>query len=179
MSMKKLLLLAAGIAVVAGGAFALSQHSAAPAAPAEAPYTVPPLTKSYSNDSYNFSLKMPESFDATKFGGDQGGTTIVLQDKENNGIQIVVTPFDEDTGGGYLLTEERIKQDVPDLRMSEAQPLEVGSNYTGLAFKSDNAAFGGASREVWFVFRGNLYQISTYARLDDLLKQIFATWQFS
>ncbi len=44
---------------------------------------------------------------------------------------------------------------------------------------SDNPAFAGASREVWFVFNTNLYQISTYTEFDELLKGLFGTWQFN
>jgi hypothetical protein len=145
------------------------------------PYVLPALTKAYTNSTYNFSLKMPENFDASEIPADPdsgGGETVVLQDAQGNGVQIVVSPFDEDTSGSYTLTKERILQDVPDMQITSEQPVEVGPQYTGLAFKSDNEAFDGASREVWFVFRGNLYQISTYERLDDLLKAIFGTWQF-
>lgn len=176
--MKKFLLLAGGIAVVVGGVFFASKFHITPAAVAEAPYAVPPLTKGYENEAYEFSLNMPENFEASEIDNGEEGRTILLQDAGGNGIQIAVSPFDEDTGAGYTLTQERIEHDVPDLKIVDAQPVEVGSNYRGLAFKSDNGAFGGASREVWFVFGGNLYQISTYDRLDDLLKQIFATWQF-
>jgi hypothetical protein len=71
-----------------------------------------------------------------------------------------------------------LRHEVDVAGLHRAQLVEVGPNYVGLAFKSDNQAFDGASREVWFVFRGNLYQISTYAWLDPLLQAIFKTWQF-
>ncbi len=164
------------------GATKLVPASWAPSSdqPSQPPYVVPALTKEYDNSIYNFSLKMPADFTAQDIPGDPDGTpeTIVLQDQNDNGIQIAVSPFDEDTTGSYTLTADRIHQDVPDLEILDPQPVEVGEHYTGLAFKSNNDAFGGDSREVWFVFRGNLYQISTYARLDDLLRQIFQTWQF-
>lgn len=178
--MKKLVITAAVLLAAAACAYILFFH-AAPASPGEAlpPYTVPALSKDYKNDAYDFSLKMPADFSASEIQSeDSGGATVILQDQAGNGIQIVISPFDEDTGQAYILTQERILQDVPDMTITDAQVLEVGDKYKGLAFKSDNEAFGGASREVWFVFRGNLYQISTYERLDDLLKQVFQTWQF-
>lgn len=139
-------------------------------------YMVPELSKEYSNTTYHFSLKMPEDFEATKFE-DEFGTAVVLQDQSGNGVQILISPFgDEDI---KELTQERIKQDLPDMLISEAQTVEIGDEYKGLAFKSDNEFFGGASREVWFVYQQNLYQISTYARLDELLQKIFTTWQFN
>jgi hypothetical protein len=135
------------------------------------------LTKPYSNDQYQFSLSMPDNFTARELVADDSGSkTILLESADHaDGVQIIVSPFSEDL---HALTADRIHQDVPDMKISEPQPVEIGANYTGLAFKSDNDAFGGASREVWLVFRGNLYQISTYDRLDPLLKKIFATWKF-
>jgi len=146
------------------------------AAAVELPYMVPPLTQDYKNTDYNFELNMPADFKAAESPPDENGArTITLQDSTDNGIQIAVTPFDEDITN---LTEDRIHQDQPDLTITDPQPVQIGESDTGLAFKSDNQAFDGASREVWFVFRGNLYQISTYDRLDPLLKSIFTTWKF-
>ena len=171
------------LAVLAVGAYVFFMHTSAPvvvpsAATSTAPYTVPALSKPYENTGYGFSLKMPADFTSAETTDPGGNDVITLQDQSGNGIQITVSPFDEDTGQGYTLTKERILKDVPDLTIRDEQPLPVGEHYQGIAFKSDNPAFGGDSRDVWFVFRGNLYQISTYARLDDLLKAMFATWQF-
>ena len=184
--MKKLLLIVGLVLILGGGAYWYFTHQDSTSLSSQLqqtqpPYALPTLTQDYTNSAYKFALKMPADFTASDIpSGDptQPGDTILLQDKNGNGIQIVISPFDEDTTGSYTLTQARILQDVPDMQITEAQPLVVGPNYTGLAFKSDNAAFGGASREVWFVFRGNLYQISTYDRLDNLLKSIFQTWQF-
>jgi hypothetical protein len=49
---------------------------------------------------------------------------------------------------------------------------------SGLAFVSDNEAFGGRSREVWFVYDGYLYQISTYLGMDQLVQNVLASWTF-
>jgi hypothetical protein len=89
------------------------------------------------------------------------------------GIQIVVTPYD----GAKPITEALIKQEIPDLVVTDAQVLELGDVSQGVAFKSDNQSFGGDSREVWFEYKGMLYQISTYASNDAFLKSFFATWQ--
>lgn len=138
-------------------------------------YVVPALTKTYLNDEHRFSLSMPEDFIAheTQIGG---ATSIALESPRGDGVQILVSPFDEDI---QALTEDRIRADLPDLAIVEPQTVEIGSQHTGIAFRSDNEEFGGTSREVWFVFRKNLYQISTYEHLDPLLQAIFATWQFN
>ena len=202
--MKKILLTLALILAAGLGVYGVYAWHYAPrpqsssAAPA---YTAPPLTQQYANDAYRFSLMMPADFAASESEDPSASsTTVVLQNSTGDGVQIVVTPFDDDPndGSGYTLTKERILQDVPDLAIADGQPVNVGTNYVGLAFKSDNPAFcappepcaeggGGASREVWFVYpecnrgvcSGNLYQITTYARLDPLLQAIFKTWQFN
>jgi hypothetical protein len=140
-------------------------------------YSTALLTKPYQNDTFKFSLSTPENFEVRQLADDgSGATTLLIESADRaDGVQIIVSPFDEAL---TVLTEERIKQDVPDMMITDSQRVEIGDSHTGLAFKSDNEAFDGASREVWFVFRGNLYQISTYERLDPLLKKIFSTWKF-
>jgi hypothetical protein len=141
-----------------------------------APYTGAPLTKPYSNSAFGFSLSMPEGFSAQELEKNaDGASTILIQNKSGEGIQILVTPFPEDT---KVLTADQIRQDIPDMQVRQPEEVAIGAQYKGVAFLSDNEAFENASREVWFVFRGNLYQISTYERLDTLLKAIFATWKF-
>lgn len=174
------------VALVGGGYWYLYQGR--PLAPASAPqnapasYTAPQLTQEYTNNDYRFSLKLPADFTVSDLPSDAAGKTIVFQNTTGDGMQVVISPWDEPANA---LTEARIKQDVPDMAVSEVQPLQVGDNSNGVAFKSNNDTFGGASREVWFVYpeqgRGApsyLYQISTYDRLDPLLKAIFQTWQF-
>lgn len=153
-------------------------RAASQTASASAPYVIPPLGEKYTNEQFRFSLTMPEGFSAREIPDEEnegGETAITLQDPEGNGIQIFITPFPEDL---RVLSADDVRASIPDMRITDEQPVEIGESHTGVAFKSDNEAFGGASREVWFVWQGNLYQISTYERLDKLLQSMFATWQF-
>ncbi len=177
MRLGRIFILVLLVAGAAGGAWYFFTQSNTPAPQADlGPYTLPELTKSYTNNDYRFSFMMPADFTSQEMPQDENGTrTFLFQNTKGEGIQIMVSPFDEDLA---VLTKERIQQDIPDMKITDEQPVEIGSNHTGLAFKSDNQAFNGASREVWFVFRNNLYQISTYERLDPLLQAIFGTWQF-
>lgn len=152
-------------------------HASVPVQLPPVDYSTVLLIKPYSNDQFHFSLSMPGNFSARQLETDESGATTLLIESADraDGVQITVSPFDDDV---HVLTAERIHQDVPDLAIADPQPIQIGDNDTGFAFKSNNEAFNGASREVWFVFRGNLYQISTYERLDPLLKKIFSTWKF-
>lgn len=138
-------------------------------------FSVPPMTDEYRNDELRFSIALPEGFTVGELPVDEhGGRTIILQNNSGEGIQIYTRPFDDIR----TLTADMVQSDIPDMEISDVQTVEIGENHTGIAFVSDNEAFGGASREVWFVFNGTLYQISTYARLDDLLRAMFGTWKF-
>ncbi|MDP4020722.1 MAG: hypothetical protein Q8P58_01610 [Candidatus Adlerbacteria bacterium] len=129
----------------------------------------------YSNEEYGFSFAIPRGFEVW-----EAENIVVVENELGDGIQIVITPIVEDI---LVLTEERTRADVPDLVMQDSQAVEIEADRTGLVFTSDNEAFDGASREVWFVYPGpqglpQLYQLSTYARLDQLLESIFISWEF-
>src|SRR3989344_8455433 len=104
--MKKLLIIAIVLAVLGGLAYLFSPNSlfsTPDASSTDSAVNSAALTKEYKNDTYGFSLKMPESFEATEIqnqgdtseGGVSLGTTVVLQNKTGDGIQIVISPFDE------------------------------------------------------------------------------------
>ena len=142
-------------------------------------------TQTYSDETYRFSFKYPEGFTVTvvPLAGKEGGETILVESParpssaggpdKKVGIQMLISP-----GSNVDITETMIQSDIPNMKVSDSQTVEIGPNRRGLAFMSDNPAFGGASREVWFMFNGNLYQISTYAEFDELLKGLFGTWIF-
>ncbi len=189
-SMKNLFIVLTVLVALAGGYWYLMRSSSissvstsitpitplTPVSPATTPYVAPALTTPYTNGTYHFSLKLPDSFTAKEIPDAQGqGTSIVIQDSAGQGIQIAISPFEEDL---HHLTAERIQQDVPDMTMTDVEPIQIGSDYSGVVFHSNNDAFGGDSREVWFVYQKNLYQVSTYARLDPLLRSIFSSWRF-
>ncbi len=132
----------------------------------------------YTNESRQFSFSSPKGYVVH-----ETDTVVTVENASGDGIQILITPVDEDIP---IMTAERIRADIPDLVITNAEEVAIGDNRMGLAFKSDNLEFDGASREVWFVYpecsRGVcdpfLYQISTYDRLDPVLKALFATWTF-
>jgi hypothetical protein len=138
-------------------------------------YKVPELGAVYTDEIYKFSLKLPEDFKARKSQVDNT-YVVVLENTNTEGIQIKISPFD--SGETKILTSDMIRRDIPDMQIFDEQIIEIGAYHKGVAFRSNNESFSGRSREVWFIFKGNLYQISTYDRFDELLKDIFATWKF-
>lgn len=172
----------AAIAVVLGLIFFLwsltmqsQQQEVKPSSMQDEPYVGEPLLLDYENSQFGFSLKMPQGFTALELPEDEvGGRTVVLQNNAGEGIQIRITPYSD----VRTLTEGDISSAIPEMSISESEVVSIGPEHKGVAFVSDNDAFEGLSREVWFVYKANLYQISTYKRLDTLLQGMFATWEF-
>src|SRR3989338_3087621 len=131
-------------------------------------------TETFTHPKLQFSFKYPESFIVTTMTNGDGSEVIILRDDKNNAVQMLISDFGEDVD----ITAETLRNNIPDMVIKDAQEVSIGDKRKGLAFGSDNAAFDGDSREVWFVFGGKLYQISAYMKHDDLLKGVFETWQF-
>jgi len=134
------------------------------------------FSKVYTNTQYGFSFQYPETLTIgdTTAPTDEA-TTILAQDVTSHvGFQIYITPF---TDSDPVITADRVQQSLPDVVMQEAQPVQVSGSNQGLSFLTKDASFG-ESRQVWFVYNGNLYQISTYSSQSVLLEKILTTWIF-
>ena len=138
------------------------------------------LIHTYQDPTYHFSINYPDGYTASNVDDSSaGGSTVLIQDDSTNddgGIQIFISPYtDPDTD----VTPDFITQNAPDVAVNDPQEVDMSAGGgKGLAFESNNAAFGGASREVWFIYNGNLYQISTYLQYGNLLQTMIGTWKF-
>jgi len=128
----------------------------------------------YTDSQYKFSFEYPKDFTVTKFKEGEEGDTILVQKKgSKDGFQIFISPFDEPGP----LTEERVKQDLPDLKMENPEQRVLKNNVPALIFFSEETSLG-KTREIWFVYSDYLYQVSTYKELDSLVAAIISTWKF-
>ena len=113
-------------------------------------------------------------------------TTIVFQEDRNTqknpqekiGFQIFATPF----GMEEILTEDRIKQDIPSAHMENTQSIILNPDapqheeVQALLFSSEDAVIG-KTIEVWFVQNGYLYEITAPAHMEELLPKILSSWR--
>jgi uncharacterized protein YxeA len=128
----------------------------------------------YTDSQYKFSFQYPKDFTVTKFKEGEEGDTILIQQKDGKGgFQIFIAPFDEPGP----LTKERILQDVPDMKITNAENRVLKNGVPALIFFSEETSLG-KTREIWFIKNGYLYQVSTTAALDSLVAQIIGTWKF-
>jgi len=136
-------------------------------------------TNTFTHKGYGFTLNYPSGMTTSNFREGSGEQIVFQNTKNGDWFQVYVTPWDE-TGD---ITATRIKQDLPDLLISSPQKAIIGPQQKqgigphALIFLSNEKGLGD-TREVWFVANGNLYQVTTYKRLDAMLGQVLSTLTF-
>jgi hypothetical protein len=135
--------------------------------------------KQYKHTILGFGFSYPDEYTISSFGNffDSVGETILLQKIDKaQGLQILITPFDEDLD----LTIKRIKKDLPSLSVLEPREIQIGSDEKKVqmvVFESNNNLSTGKSYEGWFVYRKNLYQISSSVDSKELFDKITSSWK--
>ena len=123
---------------------------------------------------YGFRFKHPRDMKVGSFPQGEGEVIVVQNAAKKIGFQIYIQSIAENID----ITAKRIRNDIPELAISDVRPLELGGGSKGISFLSNNKEFGGNSREAWFTRKGNLFQVSTYTALDPMLGSVLDTWEF-
>lgn len=126
----------------------------------------------YHNSSRNFSLAYPKGLSVTEYDEGDGTYTVVFENKaDEKSFQLFFTPYLGDT-----ITLSRIKKDVPSGQFTEPIEIVIGGGVHAITFFSTGPL--GRMREVWFLYDGFLYEVTTYEDLDLWLSNIMQTWRF-
>lgn len=126
----------------------------------------------YTNPIYNFGFLYPDDFKITY---PEDTLEQLFVGKDGTTIQIYLMPFDEEA----VITPERIKKDLPDMRLDNARRIYLGKGPTdALAFETTDEA-GVRTAEVWFARAGMLYQVRAYPEAAPLLDRLLTTWQWN
>ena len=117
----------------------------------------------------------PEDLTVAKHDEGKGAMTVTFEDIEEKtieGFQIFIVPF-----GEAQITDERFKQDIPSGVRKELREVTI-DGATGATFYSENDILG-ATAEVWVLYKGFLYEITTFKELAPWLDSIIQTWKFT
>jgi hypothetical protein len=134
------------------------------------------LSQTYTDGSYDFSFRYPDGFTASSFPeGETGYVVLVQKSGGRESFQIFISDFDESDS----ITPDRIKKDIPGFVIESPAEATIGEkkDIHALIFLGQNESLG-KTREIWFVREGNLYQVTTYADMDNLIGPILETWKF-
>jgi hypothetical protein len=134
--------------------------------------TTPTGWKKYTNYKYGFSVYTPPDLSMEQTNEGANTYTITLQNPEAGvGFQIYATPYTHD-----FITENRLKQDLPSGVVTEQTEILIDGERAVAFFSADPRI--GETREVWFIYDGILYEITTLRPLDEWLATVMSTWRF-
>jgi len=136
------------------------------------PFTNPDLKLRYKDPALGFSVDYPEGFIVNDTGEDNVKILVFSKTSSEESFQIFIMPYDE-LGP---ITQERILIDQPKIVIKDPQTVEIAGGEALVFFSKDTDI--GDVREVWFVHQDRLYQASTYAKYDELLSKVMATFRF-
>jgi hypothetical protein len=173
-------LLPAALTAGVGAAFPTKDHphlayypTPTPVLELKAPRTPPKGYKEYRNEFYRFQMFYPDDMEVQLVKeAATGSATLIFQNKEyTEAFQIFVIPY-----GDTTFPEYRFKSDLTSDVLTDKTHITVdGEDAT--AFHSKDESMGD-TREVWFIGRGFLYEVTTYKPLDSWLAEIMKTWRF-
>ena len=127
----------------------------------------------HENPNFSFSYEGDYKISSIADADDSSETILVsrsvLDTPNAFQMQIFIEPFDED----IALTADRIKRDIPDIKMKDEKEMEIGKT-KGTAFTDLDQN----TREIWFVHQGYLFQASS--RLEDgrMMEEIMKGWKW-
>ena len=134
--------------------------------------TTPKNNSEYKNTSQNFTIQYPENLAVKDFDEGEGTHTITFKSAdEEESFQIFFTPY-----FGDAITRSRMLKDIPSGKFTDPVEIIFGDNIRGLVFFSTSDI--GDMREVWFIHKGYLFEVTTYKELDTWLAEIMNTWKF-
>lgn len=128
----------------------------------------------YTHPGYHFSFSYPKDWKVSSFSEGEGEVVLAQDAEKKSGFQIFISTFDETE---TVLTKERILQDIPSMTIDDPKEITLEDGIKALIFLGSDPSLG-KTREIWFIFKGNLYQIMASANIDDLMAKIMTTWKF-
>lgn len=134
----------------------------------------PPNYIKYENKKFGFSYYHSKEAKIKEFDEGSGAMTIVQENIQNmRGLQIFIVPYDKD-----IITEEQFLKDVPSgVRYNIAQTTVGDKKVPAVAFNSYDK-FLGETREVWFIYNGYLFEVTTFKGFAEWFVPIMKTWRF-
>ena len=128
--------------------------------------------REYHSEQYRFSLFYPEAMSVDEFDEGDGVATITFENTSGAvGFQIFIVPYSKS-----LISEERFRQDVPSGVRRNAKSAII-DGVEAVTFTSVDL-FLGETREVWFIYRGHLYEITTLAGVGNWFTTVIQSWRF-
>jgi hypothetical protein len=143
--------------------------------PGSAPYEAAPgIATWYEDDALPFSFEVPEGFTARSYPTSvPGGEAVVVADASGEGMLLVAAPA---AAPHAALAPADVLGQAPGLSIASSTSVEAAPGVEGLAFEAEDPLWGAAAAEFWFVYRGEWYEFSTFAKDAGLINFIWGSW---
>ena len=132
-----------------------------------------PFNKPFADQGLHMAFSYPANFGLEQNQQNSSVIVSVVDAKTSVGFQVEASPFDD---ADTTITIDRIRRDLPDLAISQAEPINIAGSKPGLAFVSTHGSQ--LTREVWFAKDGYIYQITAPLEFDAVTKKMLTTWKF-
>ncbi len=115
--------------------------------------------KTYRNDTYHFSVPIPKAYTVSEFPENSGIYYNVVFAHATDEVQLFLSPWPDN---GSVLSKESLIDQYPQYPgMEDAESFNVAPGVIGLAMHNDPAD-PAAFSDVWFAYKGNLYQFESF-----------------
>jgi len=132
----------------------------------------------YRNQKYHFSLFHSDQMTVNEYDEGGGAETITFENSTStnsatstDSFQIFIVPYE-----GTQVSEQRFEEDEPSGVRDNMQDVTV-DGATGAAFNSTDPSLGD-TYEVWFVYGGYLYELTTGKAFAPNMQGELQTWEF-
>jgi hypothetical protein len=132
---------------------------------------VPDGWKEYRSTAYHFSLLYPQELAVKEYAEPGNAFTVTFQNvKEEKGFQIFIVPYQEEK-----ISDARFKKDTPSGVRTDVASTTI-DQVPAVTFKSRDE-FLGDTQETWFIYKGFLYEVTTFVGTTNWLDLIISTWK--
>ena len=129
----------------------------------------------YTHPEFGFNITLPAGFGVGNFPEGEDGEMVLVQSNLSNefyksySMQIYIRPFAEEG----VITLRKIQSDIPNIKMQNPQDVLAGGEPAATFIDGERN-----TREIWFSYSGNLYQITSMPEFDNVTGSIMESWKW-
>ncbi len=135
----------------------------------------PGIEVQYLNTTFNFFFDMPDGFLSQEYQTDvPGAQAVLIYNQSGDGLEVLIIPSRE----SGTLTLAEIASDDPTVKPSHVEAAILSSGVHGLVFDSATSVWDGPARELWFLYKGNRYELAAPATDAALIDFVQKSWKW-
>ncbi len=128
--------------------------------------------RTYRNEAYHFSVRIPKTHTVSESSENSGIYYNIVFSHATDTVQLFLSPWPD---SGSIITKESLIDQYPQHPGIEyAEAFNVAPGVVGLAMRN-NPADPAAFSDIWFAYKGSLYQFESFGESSKELLPIVRT----